>query len=133
MEVCYCLYGNDLTTERNPIEAALGWCCKEETDFIGAEPIARARAEGTEELLAPFVLTGPGIARQGNAVLCAGEPAGEVSSGTLSPSLDVGIGMAYVRTELAEPGTEIELDVRGRRRPARIESRPLYKGGGAGG
>ena len=127
LEVCFHLYGNDLSTDRNAIEAGLGWCCKEETGFIGAEAVAAARAVGTAERLAPFALIGKGIPRQGNPVLdAAGEPAGVVTSGTLSPSLDQGIGMAYVRADLAEPGTEIEIDVRGRRRGARIESKPLY-------
>jgi aminomethyltransferase len=59
-------------------------------------------------------------------VLSDDEPAGTVTSGSLSPCLDQGIGMAYVRSDLAEPGAEVEIDVRGRRRPARIESKPLY-------
>jgi aminomethyltransferase len=127
LEVCFHLYGNDLSEDRGPIEAGLGWCCVEETGFIGSEAIARARAAGPREKLAPFVLTGPGIPRQGNGVIDAdGEPAGVVTSGTLSPSLEIGIGMAYVRPDLAEPGTEVEIDVRGRRRPARVESKPLY-------
>jgi aminomethyltransferase len=127
LEVCFHLYGNDLSTDRNPIEAGLGWCCKEETGFIGSEAIAAARAEGTAEKLAPFKLTERGIPRQGNAILDpAGEPAGTVTSGTLSPCLDEGIGLAYVRADLADPGTDVEVDVRGKRRPARIESRPLY-------
>jgi aminomethyltransferase len=125
LEVCFHLYGNDLSEDRNPIEAGLGWCCVEATGFIGAEAVAAARAGGTLERLAPFALTGPGIPRQGNPVLAAGEPAGEVTSGTLSPSLERGIGMAYVRAELADPGTEIEIDVRGRVRAARVEKRPL--------
>jgi aminomethyltransferase len=115
-----------MDTSRNAIEAGLGWCCKEDTGFIGAEAVAAARA-GTNERLSPFVLTAAGIPRQGNAVLAEGEPAGEVTSGTFSPCLEQGIGMAYVRADLAEPGTEIEIDVRGRRRAARVESRPLYK------
>ncbi len=127
LEVCFHLYGNDLSTDRNPIEAGLGWCCVEETGFIGSEAVAAARADGTAERLAPFVLTDRGIPRQGNAVLDAdGAEAGTVTSGTLSPCLDRGIGMAYVRSDLAEPGTEVEIDVRGRRRPARIAKRPLY-------
>ncbi len=126
LEVCFHLYGNDLMLERGPIEAGLGWCCKEDTGFIGADAVAAARAEGPSEKLAPFVLTVPGIPRQGNGVVSAGEEAGVVTSGTLSPSLDVGIGMAYVRPDLAEPGTEIEIDVRGRRRAARVERKPLY-------
>ncbi|MGH2986765.1 MAG: glycine cleavage system aminomethyltransferase GcvT [Solirubrobacterales bacterium] len=126
LEVCFHLYGNDLSTERNPIEAGLGWCCKEETAFIGSEAVAEARAGGTPQKLAPFALTERGIPRQGNVVIVADEPAGEVTSGTFSPCLERGIGMAYLRADLAEPGTEVEIDVRGRRRPARIESRPLY-------
>ena len=127
MEVCFHLYGNDLSEDRNPIEAGLGWCCKEETGFIGSEPIAEARASGTPEKLAPFVLPERGIPRQDNPVLDAeGEQAGVVTSGTHSPSLGCGIGMAYVRADLAEPGTALEIDVRGKHRAARIESRPLY-------
>jgi aminomethyltransferase len=127
LEVCFHLYGNDLSTERNPIEAGLGWCCKEETAFVGSEAVAAARAGGTAENLAPFALTERGIPRQGNAVIAAGEPAGEVTSGTFSPCLEHGIGMAYVRADLAEPGTDVEIDVRGRRRAARVEKRPLYQ------
>jgi aminomethyltransferase len=125
-EVCFHLYGNDMDESRNPIEAGLGWCCKDETGFIGADAVAAARAEGTTEKLAPFALTGAGIPRQGNPVLAGDQRAGVVTSGTYSPSLERGIGMAYVRADLADPGTEIEVDVRGRRRPARIESKPLY-------
>ncbi|MFL5900568.1 MAG: glycine cleavage system aminomethyltransferase GcvT [Solirubrobacterales bacterium] len=126
LEACFHLHGNDLTPERNPIEAGLGWCCAEQTGFIGAEAIARARNEGTAEKLAPFKIQGAGIPRQGNPVLAGGEPAGTVTSGTFSPSLEVGIGMAYVGAELSEPGTEVEIDVRGKHRPARIASKPLY-------
>jgi len=126
LEVCYPLHGNELTPSRNPIEAGLGWCCKEETSFIGAEAIARARSEGTAERLVAFKIEGQGIPREGNSVLRGGEEVGAVTSGTFSPSLEVGAGMAYVKSELAEVGTEIEIDVRGKRRPARIASRPLY-------
>jgi len=129
LEVCFHLHGNDLTPERNPIEAGLGWCCAEETGFIGADAVARARREGTAETLVPFTIEGAGIPRQGNPVLAGGEEAGSVTSGTFSPSLEVGIGMAYVRTDLAEPGTAVEIDVRGKRRPARIASKPLYRKG----
>ncbi len=127
LEVCFHLHGNDLTSERNPIEAGLGWCCVESTGFVGSEAIARARAEGTAEKLAPFRIEGAGIARQGNPILAAGEEVGVVTSGSFSPSLEIGIGMGYVRADLAEPGTEVEIDVRGRRRPARIASKPLYE------
>jgi glycine cleavage system T protein (aminomethyltransferase) len=127
LEVCFPLHGNDLGPERNPIEAGLGWCCREETGFVGAEAVARARTEGTAERLAPFRIEGPGIPRQGNPVLAGGEQAGVVTSGSFSPSLEVGIGMAYLRADLAEPGTEIQIDVRGKRRAARVASKPLYE------
>jgi aminomethyltransferase len=127
LEVCFHLYGNDMTEQRNPIEAGLGWCCKEETGFIGAEPIAAARERGTAERLVPFVLTERGIPRQHNPILVGSEPVGEVTSGTHSPSLGIGIGMGYVRSDFAEPGTELEVDVRGKRRAARVESKPLYR------
>jgi aminomethyltransferase len=126
LEVCYPLHGNELTPERNPIEAGLGWCCKEETGFIGSQPIARARSEGTAERLAAFKIEGPGIARGGNPVLHEEAEVGVVTSGTFSPSLELGAGMAYLRSALAEVGTEVEIDVRGKRRPARIASKPLY-------
>jgi aminomethyltransferase len=127
LEVCFHLYGNDMDENRNAIEAGLGWCCKEATGFIGADSVAAAREAGTEEKLAPFVLTGAGIPRQGNPVVSDDREAGVVTSGTLSPCLDIGIGMGYVAAELSEPGTELEIDVRGKRRPARIESKPLYR------
>jgi aminomethyltransferase len=122
LEVCYPLYGNDLSTERGPIEAGLGWASKEATGFIGSEAVARTRADGPAKKLVPFVVDGPGIARQGNAV----KGGGEVTSGTLSPCLGVGIGMAYLPAERAEPGTRFEIDVRGRTRPAVVKTKPLY-------
>jgi aminomethyltransferase len=127
LEVCFPLHGNDLSTERNPIEAGLGWCCAESTGFIGSNAIAEARGNGTAEKLAPFLIEGAGIPRDGNPVMVGEERVGVVSSGTYSPSLEVGAGMAYLRSDLAEPGTEVEIDVRGKRRPARIASKPLYK------
>jgi aminomethyltransferase len=123
LEVCFHLYGNDLMESRGPIEAGLGWCCKEDTGFIGSEAIRQAREQGTQEKLVPFKLTGPGIARQGNPVVGGGE----VTSGTLSPCLDIGIGMAYLPTERALEGTEFAIDVRGKERPAVVASKPLYK------
>jgi aminomethyltransferase len=127
LEACFHLYGNDLTEERGPIEAGLGWCSKEDTGFIGSDAVRATRERGPAEKLVPFRLTGPGIPRQGNAILAGGEPAGEVTSGTLSPMLDVGIGMGYVRPELTAPGTELEIDVRGKRRGAVVAEKPLYR------
>jgi glycine cleavage system T protein (aminomethyltransferase) len=122
LEVCFHLYGNDLSEDRGPIEAGLGWCCKEDTNFIGSDIVRAARADGTPEKLVPFALTGPGIARQGNAI----EGGGVVTSGTLSPCLDIGIGMAYLPAEKAVPGTPFEIDVRGKTRPAEVRTKPLY-------
>jgi len=126
LEVNYCLYGNDLTDERTPIEAGLGWCVKEDTGFVGSDACRAVREAGPVEVLEPFVITGAGIPRQGNQIVAGDEDVGEVTSGTMSPSLEVGIGMGYVRRDLAKPGTTIEIDVRGKRRPAEIRERPLY-------
>jgi aminomethyltransferase len=122
LEVCFHLYGNDLMQDRGPIEAGLGWCCREQTGFIGSEAVAAVRAGVASEKLVAFEMTGPGIARQGNPV--AG--GGVVTSGTFSPCLERGIGMAYVPTGRAEPGTELEIDVRGTTRAAVIRPKPLY-------
>jgi aminomethyltransferase len=122
LEVCFHLYGNDLMETRGPIEAGLGWCVKEDTGFVGADAIRVARERGPSELLVPFV-TETGIARQGNAI----RGGGEVTSGTLSPSLNQGIGMAYVPIDKAQPGTKLEIDVRGRSRIAEVRDKPLYK------
>ncbi len=122
LEVCFHLYGNDLSEDRNPIEAGLGWCCKEDTGFIGAEAVAAVRAAGPREKLVPFTIDGPGIARQGNPVVGGGE----VTSGTMSPSLGQAIGMAYLPADRVEPGTQIEIDVRGRTRTAEVRAKPLY-------
>jgi aminomethyltransferase len=123
LEVCFHLYGNDLSEDRNPIEAGLGWACKLDTGFVGSDVL---RDFDPAQTLVPFAFTGKGIPRQGNPVLIDGEPAGEVTSGTLSPCLDYGIGMAYVPVAAADPGTPIEVDVRGRVRPAEVRKRPLY-------
>jgi glycine cleavage system T protein (aminomethyltransferase) len=123
LEVCFHLYGNDLTEQRGPIEGGLGWCCKEQTGFIGADAVAAVRAAGPNEKLVAFEIDGPGIARQGNKVLGGGE----VTSGTFSPSLERGIGMAYVSPDRAEPGTRLEIDVRGTTRSAVVKKKPLYR------
>jgi len=123
LEACFHLYGNDLSTDRNPIESAIGWACKEDTGFIGAEAVRAARADGTAEKLVPFKLTAAGIARKGNAVVGGGE----VTSGTMSPSLDIGIGMAFLPAQHAVPGESFEIDVRGKVRPAVVAQRPLYR------
>jgi aminomethyltransferase len=122
LEVGYHLYGNDLSEDRGPIEAGLGWCCREATGFIGAEAVAKVRSAGPAEKLVGFEIEGGGIARPGNAV--AG--GGVVTSGTFSPCLERGIGMAYVPAQRATPGTELQIDVRGTPRAAVIRSKPIY-------
>ncbi len=123
LEACFHLYGNDLTEERNPIEAGLGWCCKEDTGFIGADVVRAVRAAGPPERLVAFAIDGPGIARQGNAVVGGGV----VTSGTLSPCLGVGVGLAYVPAARAAVGTPLQIDVRGKIRPATVHDKPLYR------
>jgi aminomethyltransferase len=123
LEVNFHLYGNDMDETRNPIEAGLGWACKEDTGFVGAEAVAAARRDGPKERLVAFVMTGPGIARQGNRIA---EPSGVVTSGTMSPCLGVGIGMGYVPADRAEPGTPLQIDVRGKMRDAEVRPKPLY-------
>ncbi len=123
IEACLPLYGNELEEGRGPIEAGLGWCCAEDTGFIGADAVRAVREAGPPERLRPFRVTGGGIARAGNPV--AG--GGVVTSGTHSPCLDVGVGLAYLPADRAAPGTTIEIDVRGRTREAVVAERPLYR------
>jgi aminomethyltransferase len=119
LEACFHLYGNDLSEDRNPIEAGLRWACKLDTGFIGSEAL---RDFEPRQLLVPFAFTGPGIPRPGNPVV----PEGVVTSGTLSPCLEYGIGMAYVPVSAAQPGTPVQVDVRGKLRPAEVRKKPLY-------
>ena len=123
LEACLPLYGNDLSEERGPIEAGLGWCCKEDTGFVGSDAVRAVREAGPSERLVPFRLTGPGIPRPGNPVLGGGV----VTSGTLSPCLQVGIGMGYLPADRAAIGAELQIDVRGKTRGAVVAGRPLYR------
>ena len=127
LEVCFHLHGNDMGPDRNPIEAGLGWCCKEETGFAGSEPIAAARADGTAEKLVAFAIDGKGIPRAGNDDPRRGRARGRRDERyLLAFARRIGIGMGYVRAELADPGQSIEIDVRGRVRDAEIRPKPLY-------
>lgn len=126
LEVCFHLYGNDLSRETDPISAGLSWACALETNFIGADALKAIAAEGPARKLVPFSIIGPGIPRQGNPVIRGGSEVGIVTSGTLAPSLDSGVGMAYIDSAFTEPGTEIDIDIRGKLRPAQVRKRPLY-------
>ncbi len=124
LEMCYPLYGNDLTEQHTALEAGLGWACALDTKpFIGAEALREQRDAGDFSRLVPFTITGRGIPRPGMAVIGGGE----VTSGTMSPSLEIGIGMAYLPSERAAVGSEIVIDVRGREVPAVVAKKPLYK------
>lgn len=126
LEMGYPLYGQELSRERTPIEAGLAWACDlDGGHFRGADVMRRQAAEGTAERLAIFTLTEPGIPRGGQDVLIDGRPRGTVTSGTLSPTLDVGIGMAYLPSEYASPDHDIVVDVRGKPKAARTARRPL--------
>jgi aminomethyltransferase len=123
LEVCYPLHGNDIMPERTPIEAGLGWACALDKDFTGVDVLRRQKEEGAAEKLVAFVMEDPGIPRTGMPI----EEGGEVTSGTLSPTLGKSIGLGYVAASRSEPGTEITVDVRGRPRRARIVKKPFYK------
>jgi aminomethyltransferase len=123
LEVCFPLHGNDIGPDTDAISAGLGWVCALDKDFTGAEELRRIKAQGPERKLAPFVMDDSGIPRQGMPI----EGGGEVTSGTHSPMLDKGIGMGYVPSGEAEPGTELTIDLRGRQRRARVVTKPIYK------
>lgn len=125
LEMGYPLYGQELDSRRTPIEAGLAWACALAGEFTGADVMRRQVAEGTAERLAMFELTEPGIPRSGCALVHGGEVVGTVTSGSLSPSVDIGFGMAYVRSDLAAPGTEIQVDIRGKLKHGRTRRRPL--------
>src|SRR5437762_5079448 len=123
LEVCYPLHGNDITPDTDAISAGLGWVCALDTEFTGAGELRRIKAEGPERRLAAFVMREKAIPRSGMPIA----EGGSVTSGTLSPMLDVGIGMGYVPAELAQPGTTLTIDVRGRPRQAEVVTKPIYK------
>jgi aminomethyltransferase len=123
LEVCYPLHGNDIGPEWDAISSGLGWACALDTDFTGVERLRAIKTEGPAQNLVPFVMTEKAIPRQGMTV--AG--GGEVTSGTMSPMLEVGIGMAYVPAAAAKPGSELVIDVRGKERRGVVEKKPLYK------
>jgi aminomethyltransferase len=123
LEACYPLHGNDITLERTPIEAGLGWACALDKEFTGVDVLRREKEQGPSEKLVAFVMEETGIPRQGMAI----EEGGEVTSGSLSPMLGKGIGLGYVQAELAEPDTTLTIDVRGRPKTARVVKKPIYK------
>jgi glycine cleavage system T protein (aminomethyltransferase) len=125
LEVCYPLHGNDIGPDTDAISAGLGWVCALDKDFTGAEALRRIKETGPERRLAAFVMDERAIPRAGMAIA----EGGEVTSGTHSPMLDVGIGMGYVAAGLAQPGTPLTIDVRGRERRAHVVKKPIYRRG----
>jgi aminomethyltransferase len=123
LEVCYPLHGNDITADTDAISAGLGWTCALDKEFTGVEALRRIRSDGPLRRLVPFVMEERAVPRQGMAIA----EGGEVTSGTHSPMLDRGIGMGYVETRFAEPGTALTIDVRGRPRRARVVRKPIYR------
>jgi aminomethyltransferase len=129
LEMCYPLNGSDLSPERNPIEAGLGFFVDlTKPNFIGRDVLLETKGRGPREKLVPFRMKEKGPPpRPHYGVFENGERIGEVTSGTLSPSLNWGVGMAYVSTTRAKIGAQIDIEIRGQKFPATIEKKPLYK------
>jgi len=129
LEMCYPLNGSDLSPERNPIEAGLGFFVDlTKADFIGRDTLLKTKEFGPRERLVPFRMKEKGPPpRPHYAVFRDGERIGEVTSGTLSPSLNWGIGMAYVSSAHAKIGAEIDIEIRAQKFPATVEKKPLYR------
>ena len=131
LEMGFCLYGNDINDTTSPIEAGLGWITKftDEKNFIDKELLLKQKKEGVSRKLVGFEMIDRGIPRQ-HYDLCdaEGNVIGEVTSGTMSPMLKIGIGMGYVKPEFAKVGTEICLSVRGKLLKAKVAKLPFYKG-----
>jgi aminomethyltransferase len=123
LEACLPLHGNDISADTDPISAGLGFTCALEKEFVGVAELRRIKEQGPERKLVAFVMEEKAIPRQGMAI--AG--GGEVTSGSHSPMLDVGIGMGYVPAALAAPGTTLTIDVRGKSRTARVVKKPIYR------
>jgi len=121
------LYGHELTDETNPIEAGLGWLVSDRTDYLGAEIIQRVKAEGPARKLMGIVLQERGVPREGYPVLLDGQVIGHLTSGVYSPTLERGIGMAYLPSEWAKPGTLCAVEIRGKAVPALVTSRRFLK------
>jgi aminomethyltransferase len=130
LEMGYALYGNDLDDNHTPLEAGLGWVVKfDKGEFAGRAALSRLKAQGLREKLVGFTLKERGFPRHGYEVRVAGEPAGEVTSGIHSPSLQQGIGLAYVPAEASKPGTPLEVMIRDRALDAEVVRTPFYKEG----
>ncbi len=130
LEAAMPLYGHELDEETNPLEAGLGSFVKfDDREFVGHKALLEAREKGLERKLVGFRMVERGIARQGYEIQHAGDPVGEVTSGTFAPYLEQAVGMGFVTPDLTEPGTEIDIIVRGRAVAAEVVRRPFYRRG----
>jgi aminomethyltransferase len=130
LEMGYALYGNDLDEQHNPLEAGLGWVVKlDKGDFIGSTALRQAKDQGVLQKLIGFQLNERGFPRHGYVVRHQTQPVGEVTSGILSPTLQRGIGMAYVSVEVAKPGTSIDVLIRDRPHGATVVRPPFHQQG----
>ena len=129
LEAGLCLYGHELDDQVTPIEAGLNWIVKlgKAETFLGRDVLARQHNEGTDRRLVGFTIDERAIPRQGSGVIYGGMAFGEVCSGTMSPSLGVPIGTCYLPSAAAVVGTQFEVDIRGKRLPARVVKLPFYK------
>ncbi len=128
LEMGFCLYGNDINDTTSPIEAGLGWITKFTKDFVNSEEIKRQKEEGITRKLVAFELTEKGIPRHGYDIVTEnGDKIGEVTSGTMSPSLKIGIGLGYVTKAYAKRDTELFIQVRKKAIPAKVVRLPFYK------
>ena len=128
LESAMALYGHEIDETTTLYEANLGWICKlNKGDFVGRDALAKQKEEGVRRKLVGFEVTERGIARDGQDVLVGGERVGRVTSGSPAPFLKKNIGLAYVPVEHAEPGRELQIDVRGRPVGARVVPTPFYK------
>lgn len=129
LEMGYCLYGNDIDDTTSPLEAGLGWITKFTKEFTNSENLKKQKEAGVTKKLVGFVMDGTGIPRgHYELVDVEGQKIGDVTSGTQSPSLSKGIGLGYVKTEFAAPGTQIFVQIRGKNLPATVSKLPLTKG-----
>ncbi|TVQ92925.1 MAG: glycine cleavage system aminomethyltransferase GcvT [Bacteroidetes bacterium] len=131
LEMGFCLYGNDINDTTSPLEAGLGWITKfvDGNNFVNRENLEKQKQEGVARKLIGFELLDKGIARQHYPIQDAeGNVIGEVTSGTMSPSLKKPIGMGYVKSEFAKTGTEIFVEIRGKALKAVVVKKPFYKG-----
>jgi aminomethyltransferase len=129
LEMCYPLHGSDITADTTPLEAGLGrFVALDKGAFIGREAMLEQQTRGLQRKLVPFKITEKAPPPRAHYPLVAGgKPIGEVTSGAPSPTLGIGIGMGYVETALAAPGTAIGVEIRGKTFPATISTKPLYK------